>query len=551
MVPVQLVGLTKAYQQFNINKGCFFYWAAFILIIMKIKSYKFIYLYLIIWILVNTLFLTGYPFVHSDEPWLSGLSRSMISNESLNSTEDFFDLYERNPHAIKIIFHIIQIIFIKIFGYSIFTVRFISLIAGGLSLLFLYKLIIKLFDREHSWVIALLTVIWLSFDVQFLYISHLARQEIILILSTILMLNIVIDKNLKAIPRGIFTGLILGLSVGIHPNSFIIAWPVGLYFLFKILKGEKRISEGVCFLLTTCLITGIFIFFSFHFNSNFIDDYGAYGEPLGVLDSTDVKLLKLPGFYYKLFNNISGTYHNSNIKMQMILFPIFLLVGLLKKRSNTVFIAVIGFVGFNVGLLIIGKYSQPSISLILPYYYLLSAVIIEFVLNNRNRKILIPVLSLLIILSLYVSISDIRQEKDSYAGYINKISSYIPKHSIVLSNLNHDYMLPRGRNYDWRNLHYLKENNLSLKKYIEDRGIEYIIVPEELSYIYKNRPYWNVIYGNLSYWYPELMDFTKESCLLVGEFGSPAYGMRIVALRYKKPWNVKIYRVDQIESINE
>ncbi|OQY37988.1 MAG: hypothetical protein B6229_07090 [Spirochaetaceae bacterium 4572_7] len=197
---------------------------------MKIKSNKFIYLYLIIWFLTNTLFLTNYPFVHSDEPWLSGLSRSMIFNESLQSTEDFFDLYERHPHAIKIIFHIIQIIFIKIFGYSIFTVRLISLIAGVLSLFLLYNLIIKIFDKDNSHIIALLTVIWLSFDVLFLYISHFARQEVLLILSTLFMLNVVVDKNLKPIHRG-------------DPNSFIIAWPVGLYLLFKILKGGRIISS--------------------------------------------------------------------------------------------------------------------------------------------------------------------------------------------------------------------------------------------------------------------------------------------------------------------
>lgn len=515
------------------------------------KSNKFIYLYLIIWFIVNSLFLTKYPFVHSDEPWLSGLSRSMILDESLKSTEDFFDLYERNPHAIKILFHIIQITFIKIFGYSIFTVRLISLIAGCLSLFLLYTLIIKLFDKQQSGIIALLTVICLSFDVQFIYVSHFARQEIILILTTLLMLNIVVDKNIRAIPRGVFTGLILGLSIGIHPNSFIIAWPLGLYILFNIFKGEKSIGEGLSYLLTAGLLACIFILLSFHFNSNFINDYSAYGEPLGVLDSTDVKLMKLPHFYYKLFYSISGTYHNPNIKMQMILFPIFLLIGFLKKRSKITLIAVIGFAGFNIGLLIIGKYSQPSISLLLPYYYLSAAVIIESVLSYKIRKIIIPVITLLLSFGIYFSITDIRRETKSYSDYLSKISSYISNDSIVLSNLNHDYMLYHGQNYDWRNLHYLKENRISLKKYIKDRHIEYIILPEELSYIYKNRPYWNVIYGNLSYWYPELVNFTNERCLLVGEFSSPAYGMRIVGLRYSKPWKVKIFRVDQIESINE
>ncbi|OQY37989.1 MAG: hypothetical protein B6229_07095 [Spirochaetaceae bacterium 4572_7] len=326
---------------------------------------------------------------------------------------------------------------------------------------------------------------------------------------------------------------------------------VGLYLLFKILKGDRNIYEGIWFLVTAGLITGIFIILSFHFNPNFINDYSAYGEPLGVLDSTDIKLLKLPNFYFKLFNSVSGTYHNPNIKMQMILFPIFLSIGIIKKRFKPVFISIIGFIGFNIGLFIIGKYSQPSISLLLPYYYLLAAVVIEVLLNIKNRKIGGVVISILLSFSLYLSINDIIKEKESFSDYTSNISSYIPSDSRVLSNINHDYILFNGQNYSWRNLHYLKREEYSFENYIRERNIEYIIVPNELAYIYTNRPYWNVIYGNLSYWYPQLLNFTEESCELVAEFDSPGYGMRIVALRYSKPWSVKIFKVGHIESINE
>ena len=63
------------------------------------------FIYLIIWFVINLLFLTQFPFVHTDEPWLSGLSRSILENDSPTVTEDFFDLYERHPHALKILFH--------------------------------------------------------------------------------------------------------------------------------------------------------------------------------------------------------------------------------------------------------------------------------------------------------------------------------------------------------------------------------------------------------------------------------------------------------------
>lgn len=511
---------------------------------MKIKTDKLIYIYLILWFLINIFFLTEYPFVHSDETWLSGLSRSMIENNTLASTEDFFDLYERNPHAIKILYHKIQIIFIKIFGYSIFSIRLISIITGCISLLLLYKLVLKFILTEHRKIIALITVILCSIDVQFIYISHLGRQEIILIFSLLLMLNIT-NSNIKYINRGIITGIVLGLSVGIHPNSFIIAWPIGLFIFWEAINKRKKWTELFSFILTTSVFASIFIVLSFKFNLNFINDYMSYGEPLGVLDTTDVKLIKLPGFYKKLFLQISGTYHNPNIRLQMVLFPVLLIISLIKKKSM---INILGFLGFNIGLIIIGKYSQPSISFLLPFFYLSTTVLTEEIIFRKN-VILQVILYSLVVLSLTITIKDIKREKESFKNYQNNLK--IPNNSIVLSSIINEYTFQNGQIFDWRNLHFLKENNLTLENYIKQRKIEYIIIPEELSYIYNNRPYWNVLYGNLSNWYPMLTEFTEENCSLINEFESPGYGIRITALRYKRPWYIKIYKVNQIESIIE
>ena len=57
-------------------------------------------------------FLDKFPFMHSDESWLSGLTRTMM-HEGLDSTETFFDLLPRYPHAIKSFFHIMQNAFHK------------------------------------------------------------------------------------------------------------------------------------------------------------------------------------------------------------------------------------------------------------------------------------------------------------------------------------------------------------------------------------------------------------------------------------------------------
>ena len=90
--------------------------------------------FILLYFFINLLFLCKFPFMHSDESWLSGLSRNMLENKTFIMTESFFDLYPRSPHAIKIVFHALQAIFISSLGYGLFAVRLMSLIFGCLSL---------------------------------------------------------------------------------------------------------------------------------------------------------------------------------------------------------------------------------------------------------------------------------------------------------------------------------------------------------------------------------------------------------------------------------
>lgn len=248
-----------------------------------------------------------------------------------------------------------------------------------------------------------------------------------------------------------------------------------------------------------------------------------------------MKLLKLPGYYKKLFHQIGGTYYTPNIRLQMGLFLPLLIGALIRKRG---IISLYGFLGFNIALIILGKYSQPAILFLLPFYYLLWAQLMDL----RLIKFLAP---FIMALTLLFSLVEISKEGERFSFYTEQLNQLIPPGTVALGNMYSEYALDVGHYYDWRNLHYLRENALSLEDYIETREIEYIIFSEELSFIYNKRPYWNVIYGNPAHWYPELIEFTQSECTLVGEFESPGYAMRITAYRYDKPWSVKIFKVNQ------
>ncbi|MDC7233123.1 MAG: hypothetical protein PQJ58_07810, partial [Spirochaetales bacterium] len=412
----------------------------------------------------------------------------------------------------------------------------------------LYRLILKFSLSRENHFTAMICVVWMSLDVQFLYISRLGRQEILLILILLGILNILAQEDLSSRKKGSFAGLLTGLSAGFHPNSFILACMAGLIILAGIAGKKREWKEAILYVLTTAAAASLFVMLSFHFNPDFIRDYRSYGAPLGVLDTPDIKLLKFPAFFSKLYQQVSGTYHTPNIRMQMILFPLFLLLSLIPFKTDsrsfrmTAWYTIPGWAGYCTGLLIIGKYSQPSISFLLPFYFLSASDFLNRLKDHRTLRYALYILFLGT--ALFFSASDMHQETERFDEYLIKLHRYIPENGRLLSGLHMDFLVPEGQLYDWRNLHFLKEEDISLAQYVDERDIRYILYTEELSYIYRNRPYWNVLYGNTAHWVPQLEQFTEQNCTLLAELESPGYGIRITSLRYTRPWYVKIYQVD-------
>lgn len=543
-------------------------------------------LYILIWLAVNLLFLTDFPFVHTDEAWLSGLSRSMEEAGTLAATEDFFDLLPRQPHALKILYHLLQILFIRLLGYSLATVRLLSLLAGAASLALFHRLALRIAEkapleeapqaalqapgRPGSWA-ALAAVLTLSADIQFIYTAHLARQEIFMVLLSLAVFNLLVSR-LSPLRRGGTAGLILGLSLGFHPNGFLLAWPPGLFLLAEILRRRRPLREGAAFLAAAGLTAILFTGLSLAFNPRFFMDYAAYGAPLGVLDAPDVKFLRWPRFYGKLFNRISGTYYTPPIQISLIAFPLLLMMAAAqrlrhikwrhinffrdshgpKSPPSGLLIALCGAAGFNIGLVLLGKYSQPSVILLFPYIHILGAdILVQGELSPPWRRLSAVLMGLLAAGLLTVSVvtiaGELRPPRENLARHTAVLDEVIPPGSAALGGLYCEYAMADGELYEWRNLPFLKEAGLSLDQYLADREIEYIILPEELEFIYQNRPYWNVIYGNPAHWYPQLQEILKERGTLLREWESPLYAMRITAYRSRRPWKMSIYRLSTRE----
>lgn len=561
----------------------------------KIRIQVFLILYILLWVILNAFILTSYPFVHSDETWLAGITRTMLDEGSIAVTAPFFDLQPRTVHGLRLIFQGVQSLFQGILGYSVVGFRALSLFAGGLSL-FLFFFLLKRLGFLSRY--AFLGVVLLSLDIQFLYASHFGRQEILLFVFMLGGLTVAVGprgregaeiKKSPELPRGIAAGCITGLALGVHPNAFVVAWPVALLILFLYFQGRRSLKELLLFFSTAALSAGVFITLSFLLNENFFKEYLSYGVSVGVRTGFLERFTDFLPFFTKLFHRISGTYYLPDIRAQLLLLPFLTLAGAVwlllrgeKERRPKVpgrgslydvqefgitrgmLVGVTGVLGITGGLIVLGKYSQLSILFYFPFLYLLLLCFLsrftrifqrrgkgdEGVKEHPKRflrafSVFLPLL--LVIISFVGSVTQVnrvvKREKGEFQEYILRLRAAVPAGAKVLMNLNGGTAFPPEDFLDWRNLRYLESAGMTAAEYVRSRGIDYIVYPEELDYIYETRPVWNMMYGNIYPWYEDLHTFLSSSCDLEEVFSSPGYAMRITALRYSRNWEIRVYRV--------
>lgn len=194
-----------------------------------------------------------------------------------------------------------------------------------------------------------------------------------------------------------------------------------------------------------------------------------------------------------------------------------------------------------MGYVIVGRYNQTSIIFIFPVCYL----ILLNIISSWQKKYSAIILTIIISVLVFNTISTIIKDSHyNYGNYLADIATVLDEDDKVLANLNSNYYFNNGKLLDYRNLAFLKENNLSFSEYIKTRGIEYIIYPEEMDFIYNSRPVWNILYGNLYPYYQEMNEFLREECKLVDSFTNKTYGMRIARYVGEKDWEIKIYKVE-------
>lgn len=514
-------------------------------------------IYILCYFLISLSFLTEFPFVHSDESWLSGLTRNMMETGDLGVTETFYDLKPRYPHAIKTIFHLLQMPMLALFQYHVFAFRLLSLTFGCISLVLFYLLLKSIFNGSDStrlWGYPIMGTIFLSVDIQFLYASHFARQEILLVCCIVACTLAIFKKHY------LIAGLITGLSIGLHPNSFLIGMMCGAMLLPIGSKRMKRLNEWkplFGYAGITSVFAGLFLSISLAFDRNFFKHYLEYGNSeFDIGAPVTSKLMELPYFFKKIWYGVSGTYYVPDVRFELILFALsgaailmLVLSGKLNKGTETALIGK-GILGMLGGMVIIGRYNQTSLVFLFPLFFILVLLAADSLTDGLKKVNLFTKNAAVIILIMITAVTsglNIAPWLNSgYEDYTDEIAMVLEPQNKVLANLNSEYYFDNGKLLDYRNLSYLKDEDMSVEDYIRENKIEYIILSDEMDLIYSQRPIWNMIYGNLRYM-DELHQFLNDNCTLVHRFQDNTYGVRIIQyMNSDRDFTVQIFKVKDL-----
>ncbi len=103
--------------------------------------------------------------------------------------------------------------------------------------------------------------------------------------------------------------LLLGLSIGFHPNAFIITTMIGFILLKDSLAKTISLKHLLSFIGIVGGFAALHVAFTLLANPNFLPEYWAYGQTLHVDALPSSRLVNLKDFYLKLYYQVSGTYY--------------------------------------------------------------------------------------------------------------------------------------------------------------------------------------------------------------------------------------------------
>ncbi|MDD2534141.1 MAG: hypothetical protein PHC86_05525 [Eubacteriales bacterium] len=548
------------------------------------KPNLFFAIYGLLWTAFNSLTLGWFPYVHSDEAWLGGLSQAYLTSQTISVTEPFFDLLPRQPHAFKVLYHLMEAGLIKLLGMQVTSVRFLSVVAAVVVLIALYVGLTR--SLQNRWLSLGVTIVF-SLQPIFLTSAHLARQEM-------LILAVLAIASLWFRTQFFTVGLWLGFGALIHPNALIGAAMIGVIVFKDWLIGTTKLNDLIRMIGGLFLAGVALILFSLKLSPNFIVNYAQFGISLNVDAAPIQRWQNFLAYFNYIWQPGNGTYWLPAMQIWLVLALVltFMAAGILllnhlgymnwklENRRGLVD-GLLQIMAFLVTIFVIGRYNPTSILFILwPLGQLLAHLGTGFyrkigverpmpslvypLFDKSLARLGTPIVLIALIISSAVSSWAMiepflpvdrsmlwaRKSADNpFVTYNDELAASLPEHAIVLGNLSAGFMLTeRAQQFlDIRNLPFAAD--ASLAGYLKAHQINVVIWYEEYDFILNN-PAWWVLYETRP---GRTADPSALAALkvildnhgqLINTIESPIYGTRVVSFQNNQPWSVSLYALD-------
>ena len=386
-------------------------------------------------VLIAILFCASFlRFYHLDfqSIWIDEIHTMIEANPKISFKEstDIILFREGTP---LFYFYLIKI-FNSIFGHTVFNARFISAIFGILSVLFIYKLGNKLFNKN----VGLYASVFLTFNLFLIEYSQEARTYSMLVFFVILAFYYLISFiKQRSYTNTILLGVSLGLITNAHPIGILNVLSVYIVLLY-ILAIEK---ESKVDLFKKIFISGLI------FILVFLPTIPTINSVLGYTSFWIIKP-NLP-YLFQIFNQLLGgsLFFSSLFVLIYVVFIVKSIQIILKKDSEIKNNYFLGFlilniwIWFEISVILLKSYFGISIALhryfiaIVPAFILVIAVTLDFIKSNLTKQII--VFSLITFLTV-----DIFLIQEYYSTYkksqFDKVANYVirensSKHKIVSS----------------------------------------------------------------------------------------------------------------------
>jgi len=445
--------------------------------------------------------------VQVDEPWLSDAALQFLKNGRFGFSI-FGDLFGLDKDVGLGNIHLFaEAIIFKLFGFGLYQARLVSFLSGLLLIWFTYLLGKKLYDRRTG----IMSAVLFSLSGMFVDASHFARQEMMLALFMAASLYLyLLAKEKRSKVLYFITGLLLALSLDVHPNGVAMITSIGVLFLWEY-KSKVFKQKSFWFILAG-LFLGIVYFFGVHrlflyqWNTEYYSfNRGAspilaimnFGEFLrGILIRNEIYLSYFTG----------GQFRH---RIVIFLFIIFAIASAIYRRRKTdkILLLILGVFGIFYFLIFANSIISYWVYLYPFFYILISASIFSLIKDYQigilkwrisKKRMYIGVGILMVILLIgagryakwtYKTFSGSPEARDSYHyySYLDKLQVHIPEGAVVLGNIvwfygfyDQPYISNRYFEYvaETKNQKFRKEYGQNFGEAVEKKGIEYIIADD-------------------------------------------------------------------------